>query len=710
MTTAASIAPAVAALLAEAAQHRKDGRLEAAERAYAAVLDRDPRMAAASVGLAQLYLNGGQPAQAAAILLAAASDAATPDLWITLALALSAMGDDCGAWEYWDSAWALRADDPRLARTWAEAAVRAGQTDSALKKTELALSLGPDAPAALAARATLLLHLGRPSDAADLLELALASRPHDADLASARASALVQATRFADSVPAFRRAVELAPAHPTHRNNLAAALNRCHRYEEGKAVLDALIAEAGENPAFLSNLTNALVSLGRQKEGVEVAQRAVRIAPEQAQAWRTLASALAYCDGVSAAEVLQANCRAGALLPRRHLGVAPARPRDGGRLRLGLLSPTLHTHPVGWLTVAPFEALDPRSFEIVCFGPVPSGDRISRRFRALAAEWYHVVGRRTEDIAAQIANARVDILIDLGGWGDQGMLAACAWRPAPVQVKWVGMQSGSTGLPEIDWFISDRWETPHGTESLYTERLLRLPDGYVCYSPPDDAPDVMKLPADERGAVTFGCFNNLAKVTPSALRAWAAILRRIPDSRLVLQGHALDSRPVSDSILRVFAASEIDSNRVDTVGSLPHRALLARYNNVDVSLDPFPYTGGLTACESLWMGVPVVTLAGEAFCARHATSHVSNVGLPELVAADENDYVERAVALATDVRRLRSIRRELRPSMRSSALCDGPRFARNLEKALLAVWRSAHQTDASTPALGRDAKLSVTAL
>jgi predicted O-linked N-acetylglucosamine transferase (SPINDLY family) len=239
----------------------------------------------------------------------------------------------------------------------------------------------------------------------------------------------------------------------------------------------------------------------------------------------------------------------------------------------------------------------------------------------------------------------------------------------------------------MDWFISDRWETPAGADALYCERLLRLPDGYVCYSAPPDSPEVAPLPAEASGAVTFGCFNNLAKITPATLAAWARVLGRVPASRLVLKTHQFGD-PITAARMRdAFAAHGVDPARILTRGSSSHRGQLAQHAEIDIVLDPFPYSGGLTTCEALWMGVPVVTMPGESFASRHSASHLTNAGLADWVAPDVDAYVELAVARAADLPALRRLRAELRPRLKASPLCDAPRFAANLGAALRRTWR-----------------------
>jgi predicted O-linked N-acetylglucosamine transferase (SPINDLY family) len=311
---------------------------------------------------------------------------------------------------------------------------------------------------------------------------------------------------------------------------------------------------------------------------------------------------------------------------------------------------------------------------------------MSMRFHAAARSWEDVRTLDDEALASRARELGIDIVIDLGGYGDAARMAACARRLAPVQIKWVGMQNHSSGLPEMDWFLTDRWETPPALEALYSERLLRMPDGYVCYSPPPHAPDVEPAPVLKNGYITFGCFNNIAKITPQGIATWCEVLRAVPGSRLVLKTHQLGDEPTAARFLQAFERFDIDPSRVETRGSSPHRAFLASYNEIDIVLDPFPYSGGLTTCEALWMGVPTVTLPGEIFASRHSASHLSNAGFPEWVARDRADYIDIAVSRTRDPAGLAALRETTRDRVRVSPLCDAPRFGRSLGLALRHAW------------------------
>jgi len=299
---------------------------------------------------------------------------------------------------------------------------------------------------------------------------------------------------------------------------------------------------------------------------------------------------------------------------------------------------------------------------------------------------HRIEGLDNAGIAALIAAQDIDILIDLSGFCDGGRAPVMAYRAAPVQMKWVGSQASTTGVAEIDWMISDRWETPPGYEDFYTEKLLRLADGYVCYRPPAHAPAVGNLPALANSHVTFGCFNNLAKLTDDTLRLWAVLLDRLPTARLTLRCPQFSETNVRERFPARAQALGLDPSRLILEGRASHREFIASYRGIDIALDPYPYSGGLTTCEAMFMGVPVITLAGDFFAARHSVSHLSNVGLTVCIATTPDEYIDRAVALASDLPALAALRTGLRARVLASPLCDAPRFGRSLGAGLRTAW------------------------
>ncbi|HVY16498.1 MAG TPA: tetratricopeptide repeat protein [Rhodopila sp.] len=665
---------------------RAAGEREEAEDTYREVLALSPDRAEAMAALAGLLLLRGEAGEARSLLRRCClRDPSDAHAWNALGLAQHRLGETAEAMEAFRKAVDL---DRTHCGFMANLAETAPDAEAELQVQSAAALIDPLAAPPHVGRGLLLDRLGRRSEAIDALDTAVALAPDDVVPLGMLGGLLARSTRVKEAEAALRRLCALTPDDPKPHNDLAAVLMRLHRHAEARTILRDLVDRFGPHPSVLCNMANATTCLGRQAEGVALARQASSLAPDAVLSRRALCNNLPYLDGIGGAELLAAMRACSDVQPRADLGpLANGRDPDR-RLTVGLLSGSFRSHPVGWLTVAGIETLDPDAFSIVCLAQnTAANDPLARRYRAVAAEWIEV--DTLSDVAlAELARGRgIDILIDLGGYGDAGRMNACAHRLAPVQVKWVGMQSHSSGLAEMDWFVSDHWETPDGFERFYSERLMRLPDGYVCYTPPPHAPDVAPLPALRNGFVTFGCFNNLAKITPRVVETWSRILHRVPDSRIVLKTHQLGDADTVAGMRAAFELHGIDPDRVECRGSSGHRAFMGQYGDIDLVLDPFPYSGGLTTCEALWMGVPTITLPGEIFASRHSASHMSNAGLADWVVGSLDAYVEMAERRAGDLGALALLRAELREQVRSSPLCDAPRFGRNLGAALRTAWR-----------------------
>ncbi|HET8997157.1 MAG TPA: hypothetical protein VFN42_10870, partial [Acetobacteraceae bacterium] len=611
------------------------------------------------------------------------------EAWHALGLALAATGDTALAHTAFIEAQRLEPSAPEHALRGIEAAQAAGDAEPELARLEALGREDPFNPVWPLARGMLLECLGNRSAAIDALEAAAVLAP-DAPLPAALlAGVLARSQQHREANAALQRAIALDPENTDLSNMRAVVLMRMQRHAEALALLLELQQRCGDSAALLSNLANASVYLGLHDAAIDSLRRAMAMDPEAVLPRRVLCNVLPYCDGTTGVQLLAALRNCAECAPCEAPAVLGNLPDPDRKLTVGLLSGSLKTHPVAWLTLAGFETLDPAQFALVCLvqNPKPH-DLMARRFRVIAREWIETDALNDAALAQTARDAGVDVLIDLGGYGEGSRMQACRHRLAPVQIKWVGMQSHSSGLPEMDWMLTDRWETPPGSEHLYSEHLLRLPDGYVCYTPPPYAPDIVTLPAMANGHVTFGCFNNLAKITTRVVAVWAAILHRVPGARMVLKTHQFVDPPTCDRIRDAFVQHGITADRIDLRGPSRHRAFLGEYNGIDIVLDPFPYSGGLTTCEALWMGVPTITMPGDFFAARHSFSHLSNAGLAGWAADDLASYIELAVAKAADLDALAALRAGLRARVKASPLCDAPRFGRNLGAALRHAWQT----------------------
>ncbi len=681
--------------LRRAEAHRAAGRMDAAEAAYNQTLARAPDRLEALIALGSLLVASGRGMEAVPKLQRAVTLA--PDnveAWDALGLALLQIDETEAARAAVTEARQRAPLDVAIALHAAEAEFASGRdaAEAALAQAESASAKDPTNGAVLAMRGLLLTRLGRSAEAADVLEAACALGADTAPVLGLLGTVLASLDRMGAAEPVLRRALALAPDDPGINVALPTVLLRLHRHAEAASLLEAADERLGEDNVRAANRAAITLQLGEQAEAEIFARRAIALAPDSASGWRALCNVLPYRSGVTQSDMLSA-ARACAAAAKRADAAAPvfASVADPDRrLRLGLLSGGLRTHPVGWLTIAGLEALDPAAFGVVAFAERTSlglQDPIARRFRVLAEAWHVTDGHSDAAVAELVRASGVDILLELGGHGEAGRLGVCAERAAPVQIKWVGSQTHSTGVAEMDWFITDRWESPLGAEAGFSERLLRLDDGYVCYAPPPGAPAVGALPALARGHVTFGCLNNLEKMTQETLDAWGAILCRVPNARLLLKTHQFGDPALVRGVANALARRGVDPARISCRGASSHHLHVATYAGIDVALDPFPYAGGLTTCEALWMGVPTVTLAGALFSGRHSTSHLSNVGLTDWVAQDIDQYVDRAVEAARDLAALDLLRASLRDRVRTSPLCDASRFGRSLGSALRHAWR-----------------------
>ncbi|MBC7881206.1 MAG: hypothetical protein H7Y37_07720 [Anaerolineae bacterium] len=361
-------------------------------------------------------------------------------------------------------------------------------------------------------------------------------------------------------------------------------------------------------------------------------------------------------------------------------------PIPSRRLRIGYLSPDLFCHSVANFFEPLLETHNRAGFEIFCYAEVEHPDTTTERLQKLSDHWCFTCQLSDEELVAQIRNDQIDILVDLAGHTANSRLLVFAYRPAPVQVTYLGYPN-TTGLSQIDYRFTDALADPPRAEELHTETLVRLPKGFLCYRPISEVPEVLPPPCLVNGYITFGSFNSLQKLNSEIIQCWAAILLEIPDSRLLLKSSAFSDQLTLEDVQQRFLEAGIPAERLILVGRIPVRsAHVGYYSQIDIALDPFPYNGTTTTCEALWMGVPVITLEGNSHVSRVGVSLLSQLDLQEFIATTQTEYIETAVRLANNIDYLAQLRSQLRQRMAASSLCDAPSLAARIEESYRWMW------------------------
>jgi len=538
--------------------------------------------------------------------------------------------------------------------------------------------------------------LGNPAGAAGHFRAALDIDPAFADCAYNLGNAERERGDGDAAVVAWRRALALQPRHADSHANLGVALQQMGQFDEAETHLRAAVELEPGRAAFHLNLGNLAKACGAVAEALACFERAVALAalpdPASEAAWHNRLFVLNYRDDMPAAAVAAEHIRWGRDLPTAGPLFRRRPHADGSRtLRVGYLSGDFRRHSVASFIRPVLECHDRDAVRVFCYANVARPDAVTAFLRGLGHEWRDVARLDGQAAAAMIADDDLDILIDLSGHSDGNRLGVVAWRPAPVQATWMGYPN-ITGLPAMDWRITDAIADPAESDGEWLgERPARLPGCFLCYGPPHDAPAVAPLPSLAAGCITFGSFNALPKITETTFRLWAGVLHAVPGSRLLLKAAGLDQRRPRAFVEAGFARHAIEADRLIL---LPQEAdparHLARYGEVDIALDTHPYNGTTTTCEALWMGVPVVTLAGDRHAARVGASLLTAAGMAEHVAGSYGEFVEIARRLALDPAGLAAQRALQRHSLQQSHLLDAATFTRQWEALLESLTAHTH--------------------
>ncbi|MEA3412502.1 MAG: tetratricopeptide repeat protein [Pseudomonadota bacterium] len=599
-----------------------------------------------------------------------------------------------------------------------------GRIPDALNAFDRALQIEPDYAEAHLGRGNIFLFQGRADAALAAYDLALSYRGNFAEAYNNRGNALERLSRFIEALQSYDRATSLMPFSAMFHFNRGNALYRLGRLDEAEAayrkasqidgnyagphancgavlmakrLLDEALVEIEEairlKPDYAeahNNRGNILSDKGQFHQASKAYRKAIEVRREYHEAWSNYLRCLNYDPSVDEATLVTEHQNWAAQLKRTNTAgqVHENSPDPNRRLRVGFVSPDFGRHPVGFFLIPVFNERDHDRFEFYCYSGRVLEDNITALLKNGADTWRSTIGVPDEALAAQIRADRIDVLVDLTGHFGNNRLPMFALKPAPVQFHWAGY-SHTTGLPEMDYALWDPYRVPEGKEARFTETVVRLPDASFCYAPHEDTPDVVLSPVARYGYVTFGSFNNTTKVNEGVVELWAKVLLSVPESRLMLNSKPFAGIKERERFESLFASHGIPAERlILTKGAADYGELLGEYGEIDIALDPFPFSGGATTQEALWMGVPVVTMPGSTPMSRQTYSLLAVLNRLEWVAKDPADYVRIATDLASDPVRLLSLRLTQRDRMAASPLCDQKRFARNFEAAMRDMWRN----------------------
>jgi predicted O-linked N-acetylglucosamine transferase (SPINDLY family) len=663
-------------------------RFDDAVACYRRALESAPADVASHNKLGMALRSQGKPADAVSCYQRALElDPKLAEVWNNLGNAWADQRRSAEAVDCFRRALELMPNDARFHGNLGLALADLGRTAEAIACQQAAIGLQPDHFEAHNNLGTVLLAEGKLSEAIECFRRTVELNSRHAEAYSNLGNALRRKGDFDGALAACQQAVTLKPELANAHNNLGNVWKDVGRLDEAVACYRRAVELKPDFAEAHNNLGNACKDQGLIDEAIACYERALQAKPDFVHPLCNLVYTLHFCADGAPQRIDHALRRFNDLHARPLAAAIRTHDNDrtpDRRLRVGYVSPDFRRHPVGRFLLPLLEAHDHQQFEIVCYSSVELADEITDRCQAAADVWRDVRALSDEQLAERIRADRVDVLVDLTMHMAHSRLLVFARKPAPVQVTYLAY-CGTTGLAGMDYRLTDPYlDPPGGDERFYTERSIRLPETYWCYRPLDETPPINGLPALGAGDFTFGSLNNFCKLSPAALDAWSRLLRAVPKSQLLL--HALRG-PHRDRIRKFFAARDVSPERLTFVDFQPAAGYFRIYQQIDVALDPFPYGGGTTTCDALWMGVPVVTLAGPMAVGRGGVSILSNLGMPELIARDPQHYIEIAADLASDLPRLAGLRATLRDRMQRSPLTNAPRFARHVEQAYREMWR-----------------------
>lgn len=672
----------------------------------------------------QLKKAGQLAAAKVAYQQAIALDDGLPELWFNYGNLLKAMGDRTGEMEAFQRAVELSPNFYQAHLNLANVLRDGNAHQAAIAHYQKVIALKPDFPLAYRNLGQLLISLKQFPQAAQVFAAwCRAENNNNPTPLNGLGIALQSQGLHEKAVGAFQKALSLDATRFDSLNNLGTLLRMLKRPHEALPYLQKAVQADPSSDIAQSNLVHTLLGLGRVGDALAQTEAVLQQQPDSAGAnlmrgfslaqqartaeaidsfevaWQQDNSAtiavsnalftMLYRDDMATEDFVAERQKWVGRLPqstqRYSQWLGPTEPER--RLKVGYLSGDLRSHPVTFFLEPILTNHNPDSIEVYCYDLAGVEDDTTARLKGFAHHWRSCMGTSDDALAAQIHADGIDILVDLSGHTAGNRAGVLLRKPAPIQMLYIGYP-GSTGLETVDYIIGDKWVSPPEHADLYTEQILPVEGSFWCFKPHSFAPAPNPLPASQNGYITFGSFNHSTKLSAATMQLWARVLKALPTARLKLKALAMGDEDTCRYFRQQLVHYGADPARLIFEGpTLKIEDFFQAYHTIDIALDPTPYNGGTTTCESLWMGVPVITLKGDRFCSRMSHSLLNHVGMGELSAATPADYVKTAVKLASDLERLGEMRSGLRSRMETSPICQAPQATKSLERAYRTVWR-----------------------
>jgi predicted O-linked N-acetylglucosamine transferase (SPINDLY family) len=535
--------------------------------------------------------------------------------------------------------------------------IKKGELEKGLLAYQKALHLKPDNVETLCSLGNAYKKMGHYKEALDFYQRALAIRPDHAEICNSLGNVYSDNLYMDKAVTFYQKALSINPEYAEAHYNLGTALMR------------------------LGHLDEAIINL----------RKALSCKPDYIKAHSNLLFFLNYIPNISQKEIFQEATSWDIQQAKKLAEIEPTysnKIKNKGKLKIGYVSSDFRNHSVSVFFEPFIKARNKEKFEIFCYANVKQPDDVTERLKMESDHWSSIAEKNDRVVADEILQDEIDILVDLAGHTANHRLSVFMYKPAPIQVTWLGYPN-TTGIRAIGYRFTDPITDPIGEgDDLHSEKLVRLPHTFFCFQPTADSPDVVESPIKKTGHITFGSVNNLLKVNTEVIAVWSEILNRLPGSRLLMIGRDFMQESIKNRFVDLFASQGIKTNRIEMIPSVPHSEFLAIHGRIDIALDPFPYNGQTATCNSLWMGVPVITLRGKNHVARVGASIMTNIGLPELIAEDQEGYVKQAITFAKNPDLLSELRLGMRARMIQSPICDTETFTKNIEEAYTKMWKT----------------------